>query len=139
LRARLAGNDDTTPDDDDPAHAEVLSIVDKADRALSVALTAQAGIAVEVENAEDAVARAKARTVECARALCTQAAREGRANLSELERQAEVLRQQLWSLESARDRPRPAEWQPWLRKLLTDSEAPLIESEIKSEPATEIA
>jgi hypothetical protein len=138
LRARLAGNDDTSPDDDDPAHAEVLSIVHRADRALSVALTAHAGIAVEVANAEDAVARAKARTVECARALCTQAAREGRVKLSELEQQADGLRQQLWPLESVRDRPRPAEWQPWLRKLLDDPEAPLIKDENKSavEPAT---
>jgi hypothetical protein len=122
LRARLAGNDDTSPDDDDPAHAEVLSIADKADRALTVVLTAQADIEVEVENAEDAVARAKAR-VEAAAAAVIERTRQGvEAEWSAAQQRAADLQTQMIAL-SVDPRYSSANWPPRLRALLSDPEA----------------
>jgi hypothetical protein len=123
LRAWLAGNDDTSPDDDDdPAHAEVLSIVDKADRELSVALTAQAGIAVEVENAEAAVARAQTQVEKAAQALIEKTRQAAEADWVAAQQRAAELQTRMISLRID-VRYSSANWKAPLRALLTDPEA----------------
>jgi hypothetical protein len=122
LRARLAGNGDTSPDDDDPAHAEVLSIVDKADRALSVALTAQAGIAASVQQAEDEVGRAKQQVEAAAAAVIEKTRQTAEAEWSAAQQVVTNLQSRMISLRidtrySAQTWPAP------LRALLTDPEA----------------
>jgi hypothetical protein len=122
LRARLVGNGDTSPDDDDPAHAEVLSIVDRADRALTVALTAQTGIAVEVENAQGAVGRFQRQVETAARALI-----EGARQAAEADWHAaqQVVEERLTRMIALRVDPRysSASWPANLRRLLDDPEA----------------
>jgi hypothetical protein len=132
LRARLAGNGDTAPDDDDPVHAQAMAAAGKAERALAVALSAQAAIAESIQQAQGEVSNARRRIEACAKALCERSLRDRRVELAVLRRQAEVVERDSWQLQRVLDYQRMAEWPVHLRKLLDDPEAPLIENEIKS-------
>jgi hypothetical protein len=132
LRDRLAGVAiaPSVAANDERAEAEAMTAAEKARRGLVLAQATADDIAATVRNAEGAVAAAKRRIEECARALCTQAARERRSELAELERQAEALKRHIWDLEAVRDYPQAARWQPHLQLLLTDPEASLLAAEV---------
>jgi hypothetical protein len=122
LRARLAGNDGTSPDDDDPAHAEVLSIVDRADRALSVALTARADIEASVKQAEDEVGRAKQQIEVAAAAVIEKTRQAVEAEWSAAQQRVTNLQSRMISLRID-TRYSSASWSANLRRLLDDPEA----------------
>jgi hypothetical protein len=122
LRERLAGNGDTSPDDDDPAHAEVLSTVDRADRALSVALTAQADIEASVKQAEDEVGRAKQQVEVAAAAVIEKTRQAVEAEWTAAQQRAADLQTRMVELR-VDQRYSSANWKAPLRALLTDPEA----------------
>jgi hypothetical protein len=69
-------------------------------------------IAADLRTPEIAVVTAKRRVEECAKALCTQAAREGRGGLAGLETRVDVLKHHIWDLEAVRDYPQTGRWPP---------------------------
>jgi hypothetical protein len=112
---------------DDPVETEAMASAEKARRALIVARAAAADLSGTVREAETAVAAAKRRIEECARAVCAEAARECARELADLERQVEVVRHRLWDFQAVQDYPQAAgRWAAHLRLLLSDPEAALL-------------
>jgi hypothetical protein len=137
LRAQLAGNGGAIPDGaDDPAEAAAMRAAERARRLLVLAKSAQADIEVEVEEAQGEVRRAQAQVEKAAQALIEKTRRDVEADWAAAQQRVAELQAQLFGL---RIDPRysSASWRPNLRKLLVDPEAPLIEDEIKIEPAVE--
>jgi hypothetical protein len=141
LKDRLAGNGGPVPDGDDPAEAVAMRDAERCRRLLAVAQAALTDIEAEVENAADAVSRAKRQVEECALAVITKTRQGVEAEWSVAQQRVVELQAQLTALR-VDTRYSSAHWRPNLRRLLDDPEAKiLIESEIKSagEPAPEIA
>jgi hypothetical protein len=137
LRAQLAGNGGAASDGaDDPVETAAMRDGERARRLLVVAQAAQADIAIEVENAAAAVRRAQAQVEACALAVITKAQRSVEGELTVARQRVADLQTQLTALRID-TRYSAAHWRPNLRRLLLDPEAPLIEDEIKIDPAPE--
>jgi hypothetical protein len=83
-----------------------------------------------VSEAEVTLRSCQASVEKAARAVCAEAYRSIREEIAVLEDQTEQLRRQSWDLQAVADYP-PARWQPHLRVLLVDPEAPLLPGDPK--------
>jgi hypothetical protein len=125
LQARLTGLSTVVLKGDEAAEAEAMAVAERSRRSLVVARDAEAGIAGGVSEAEAGVRSCRAAVERAAKAVCTEADREIRAELAVLEERVKTMRRRSWDLQAVADYP-PARWQPHLRALLVDPEASLL-------------